>query len=126
MYLCGYNCNNKTVEGYCKTTTCINPMNWAQGTSASGVITDLVYPGVQIVEQVDISDESIKKIVEAFKEQAPLILPREKTCRWIKEPQGYYCSECGDAWDGSYTYVIQSFNYCPNCGLKVENKNEIN
>ena len=42
--------------------------------------------------------------------------------QWIKLYNGNYkCSECGDWWcsdcnDG----VINEFNYCPNCGARME------
>lgn len=46
---------------------------------------------------------------------------------WVKGDHGfYYCSNCGHEayWDTDYGQ--QKFNYCPYCGARMENGNEIN
>lgn len=34
-----------------------------------------------------------------------------------------YCAECGEIWNLNYN-EIERFNYCPNCGAKIENDKE--
>lgn len=40
--------------------------------------------------------------------------------RWEATVGGVYCSECADAWSDEVESMIQSFNYCPNCGARME------
>ena len=40
--------------------------------------------------------------------------------KWEANVGGVYCSECADAWSDEVESMIQSFNYCPNCGAKME------
>lgn len=40
--------------------------------------------------------------------------------RWVEEPGMLICSECGDAWALEQTEEVESFNYCPNCGAKMD------
>lgn len=38
---------------------------------------------------------------------------------WIEGGYSIWCSECGGAWDN-----IWDFNYCPNCGTKMNERRE--
>lgn len=40
--------------------------------------------------------------------------------RWIEEIGMLLCSECGDSWGTETEQMIRSFNYCPNCGAKMD------
>ena len=42
--------------------------------------------------------------------------------RWIKlYHDNYKCSECGAWWGSDYNdEIINNFNYCPNCGAKMD------
>ena len=42
-----------------------------------------------------------------------------KTGKWIYE-HGYYCSKCGDFWAEDDREMIKIFNYCPNCGARMD------
>lgn len=46
--------------------------------------------------------------------------------RWIKlYHDNYKCSECGAWWGSDYNdEVINDFNYCPNCGAKMDEVEE--
>ena len=52
-------------------------------------------------------------------DKLPSVYPKQKTGHWIdKDVRGSiesYCSVCGDSVDTIYHY-----NYCPNCGAKME------
>lgn len=39
---------------------------------------------------------------------------------WIDEIGMLMCSECGDSWGTEMEEMVRSFNYCPNCGAKME------
>lgn len=43
-----------------------------------------------------------------------------KRGKWIEEAGMLMCSECGDAWGTQQFDEVMSFNYCPNCGAKME------
>lgn len=119
---CPYNCNNKTSSGYCATTACINESYWsnfAQGTPSATIRVE-DNPKYTISKVVDISDDSINKIIKSIREQPiQLITKDERKANWLKDDHGYYCSICGDHWDRSDKYIIQNFNYCPNCGHEI-------
>lgn len=40
--------------------------------------------------------------------------------RWIEESGMFMCSVCYDAWGTEDEEMIKGFNYCPNCGAKME------
>ena len=47
-------------------------------------------------------------------EQLPCVIPTKKTGKWIyKDLKGQFCSACDKQ-------SIWKFNYCPNCGVKME------
>lgn len=64
------------------------------------------------------------KAAKALKKLPSVSMPIIRIGRWIEDTysNGTYdadCSECGEKirWDGCQT----SWNYCPNCGTKMEN-----
>lgn len=64
---------------------------------------------------------SVKKIDKAYEaiQQLPPAQPKRKAGKWVSKPNVYgvvYCSEC------DYELRINSTNYCPHCGLKMEAK----
>ena len=61
-----------------------------------------------------ISDETAKKIAEL-----PSVTPERKKGKWISRPRVYECSECGIIRARDTT---GKYNYCPNCGVKMEVK----
>ena len=58
--MCPYNCENKTLSGYCKTTACINPKY--QGTRT--IRLEHTTQGIT-VRVVEVSEESIERIADA-------------------------------------------------------------
>lgn len=40
--------------------------------------------------------------------------------RWIDASGMILCSECGDSWGTETEEMVRSFNYCPNCGSKMD------
>lgn len=53
----------------------------------------------------------------------------EKTGRWVGNGfDPLHCSVCGKGSDGllGIPWANKSFNYCPNCGAKMEVEHEIN
>lgn len=86
-----------------------------------------------IVEMNDTEYCAIKATPEKYKTLAHKILERGtlvKTGHWIEKDgfdgDTYYdCSECGESFcliDGTPTDNL--YNYCPNCGAKMEGENE--
>ena len=53
-------------------------------------------------------------------EQLPSAQPERKKGKWIEEIGMLMCSECGDAWGTEQFDEVMSFNFCPNCGAKME------
>ena len=47
-------------------------------------------------------------------------VPDRKVGKWIEEVGMLMCSECGDAWGTEQFDEVTSFNFCPNCGAKME------
>lgn len=43
---------------------------------------------------------------------------------WVDEIGMILCSECGDSWGTEMEEMIRSFNYCPNCGAKMDERKE--
>ena len=46
--------------------------------------------------------------------------------QWIGEPGMFMCSVCYDAWGTENEEMIKEWNYCPNCGAKMEERNDKN
>lgn len=80
-------------------------------------------------EALDMAIEALKKN-ESAEEWYKLFvekLEQEPTeGHWIKyqEPWGgtqkWKCSNCGNSYDIHRVYTIMPYNYCPNCGKKME------
>ena len=65
------------------------------------------------------------KIYEEASREAPTIDAEPvRHGKWIEEIGMFMCSECGDAWSSSDAKMIFGFNYCPNCGAKMESEHE--
>lgn len=67
----------------------------------------------------------LKMAVRIIKEQPSA----EKTSRWVGNGfDPLHCSVCGKGSDGllGIPWANKSFNYCPNCGAKMEVEHEIN
>lgn len=48
----------------------------------------------------------------------------EKHGRWEDTIGGIYCSECGDSWSEAREIEVRGYNYCPNCGARMERSEE--
>lgn len=59
---CGYVCGNKTSEGYCKTTACINP-NYSQLAVYSKIVRD-ISPTSTPITNIEISGEKVFQVCE--------------------------------------------------------------
>lgn len=85
-------------------------------------------PKHRITQLVDISPESIEEIADAVAEK--LRKEEVKHGHWINErlvttDDGRVygiatCSEC----KGTYVYVLDVWNYCPNCGANMDEVTE--
>ena len=60
---CPHDCNNKTEYGYCKTTVCCHPIHGRKYTHTETIAIE--QPKIKVVQTVEISDESIERIVDA-------------------------------------------------------------
>lgn len=41
--------------------------------------------------------------------------------KWIKRFGSINCSVCKhSSWSNSFEHLVRSFNYCPNCGARME------
>ena len=49
----------------------------------------------------------------------PSVQPKPKTEHWIKTKSGWICSECQRKCGARFA---NQFDYCPNCGAKMESK----
>lgn len=61
--------------------------------------------------------DAMEKII-----RLPSAQPEPKTGKWVDDPSGYKCSECG-----GYLEIDcgdMNMNFCPNCGRKMEVDNE--
>lgn len=53
--------------------------------------------------------------------KAPTIEVEPVRCgQWVEEPGMFMCSECWDVWATEDEEMIKGFNYCPNCGARME------
>lgn len=64
--------------------------------------------------------------IEQALNEMPSIQPKQKTGRWIymKDCEDWFCSNCKDIFmllEG--TPKDNDYNYCPNCGAKMESDN---
>ena len=50
--MCPYICGNKTPEGFCKTTACINPNHNGSGTYTTNMITP-EYPNMLMIKRTN-------------------------------------------------------------------------
>lgn len=72
--------------------------------------------------------KSIRYVKEI--ELLPSVTPARKIGHWTKyqEPwggmQGWKCSNCRNHYDVSSVYTIIPYNYCPNCGAKMQEVDE--
>ena len=59
-------------------------------------------------------------------DNARTIKAEPKTGRWITRGDCIDCSECRNArWSRTpYEDLVKHFNYCPNCGARMESGNE--
>ena len=69
------------------------------------------------------SDAYDKACIIGLIDEMPTISP--KTGRWIKKRGTVYCSECkGSRWSETFEQIVRRFNYCPNCGSKMDEVEE--
>lgn len=92
---------------------------------------DALYRTVTLLWETS-DEEDFEKGVFAAMENAPTIKPRkgmwiERTVSRVKaidEWQSARCSVCGLYHTTPYLYYFNHYNYCPNCGARIE-KNEM-
>ncbi len=58
------------------------------------------------------------RLFEKILKDQPTIEPEHKTGKWIKKGGKHICPNCGSGYDNAQ--LPYSFNYCPNCGCKME------
>lgn len=54
----------------------------------------------------------VEKSVANAEDVAPVV-----HAEWMKKKSMMYCSNCASGWETGY---IKDFNYCPNCGAKMD------
>lgn len=88
---------------------------------------------VRTVQLVDLTDECIEKIVNKIAEVKPVVRGEWKECEIVQERgdepiidewQSARCSVCGKYHTTPYMYFFDHFNYCPNCGAKMERRED--
>lgn len=78
-----------------------------------------------VVELFAVPNEELKKAMDRIAQLPSVEVEPVKRGRveWRREKTiwqtGYYCSEC-QAFFGKDYDMVKYFNYCPNCGAKVE------
>ena len=78
-------------------------------------------PPVTIVRQVELSDESIEKIVKAMAEELSAEIRRGQWEYDVTEDyQVRRCSECHFAYPMHVPGKSDRFKYCPHCGARME------
>ena len=91
---------------------CRNPMHTSRGCDGNCTYDEKLY-------------EKIMQILDRRIKQLPSAQPQRKTGRWkVSElPKGKmkYCSECGF---GQYIADERQYNFCPNCGAKMDGEVE--
>jgi len=61
-------------------------------------------------------EQALSEIKEMLESQ-----PEQKKGKWIKlYHNNYKCSVCNDWWGCDDSEEVKCFNYCPNCGTKME------
>lgn len=65
--------------------------------------------------------DAVNIVYETDIDAAPTIDP-VKHGKWIKDDVGVHCSECFCGWDflTGIPVEVYGFNYCPNCGAKMD------
>ena len=64
-------------------------------------------------------DKNVAKVWDMLR-NLPSAQPEQKKGKWIEEIGMLMCSECGEAWGTEQFDEVMSFNFCPNCGAKME------
>lgn len=67
--------------------------------------------------RTDLQHKALKEALE----RVPSAQERKKG-KWVEEVGMLMCSECGDAWGTEQFDEVMSFNYCPNCGAEMVDK----
>lgn len=80
---CGYVCDNKTNEGYCKTTACINP-------KVRGMLGD----EITLTLNSPITDEEFDLLTDVDMENTPSIVFHTKNGKEVEYLKVVRCEEC--------------------------------
>lgn len=73
-----------------------------------------------VLDDQDFANKAVWRTIEA----APTVdVPDRKVGKWMAEPNCWYrCSNCGQHYPSIRGYM--DYNYCPNCGAKMERSEE--
>lgn len=116
----GTGCPYRTDAGYCEYT---GHGCFEESLGKANIIKTTYRPIYSITKLVDLSDESIEKIADVVVKK---LHQPEQSGYWINDgdygdnhPQvAYRCSNC----DEQYIGYPGEFKYCPNCGMKMVNR----
>lgn len=83
----------------------------------------------ELTRQIErMKDVNRDDVIALIARQKPVDAEPVRHGRWIDASGMILCSECGDSWGTETEEMVRSFNYCPNCGAKmdVEEQDETN
>lgn len=75
--------------------------------------------GIEIIAWMPLP-EPYKDVLDSVCDDYTILPSAERRGRWIEEVGGVYCSCCWDGWAEEDSDMAKAFNFCPNCGAKMD------
>lgn len=74
----------------------------------------------QYTHGLSFSAEAFEKAARII-DQMPTIEPEVRRGRWKKKNGEIYCTNCKKSkWSESFELMLRRFNFCPNCGARMD------